>query len=366
MIFTVEGEGDLGFDTTSEGGLSLVIGIGIVVLILSLLLVLQTLLLRALLIVRQRRSESFLKVWRPLLMQSLEAVPTSLPRILPGDVYTFLSVWNYLHESLLAATKENLNHLARQTEMDVTARQMLRHRSLRQQLMAVVTLGHLRDASAWEHLQQLALSHHTVLSLAAARSLLQINPHDAIRWLLPLIAKRHDWPATRVVRFLQETGADIVSNPLAYMLITTEPEYQARLVRFLDVAHSEVVLDVIRFLLQNSKDEQVLQHCLQFITDPEDAMYARNCLTHPEWFVRVQAAVALGRVGLNEDQVRLIPLLEDPQWWVRYRTAQSLVNWPSIVFTKLERLAAMHPNPFAREILTQTMAERRMKGEAQR
>ena len=366
MIFTVGGEGELGFDTTSERGLYIVIWIGIVALILSLLLVFQTLLLRALLVVRQRRSEGFLKTWRPLLMQSLEAVPTSLPRILPGDVYTFLSVWNYLHESLLAATKENLNHLARQIKMDKIARQMLRHRSLRQQLMAIVTLGHLRDTSAWEHLQNLALSRHTVLSLAAARALLQINPPDAIRWLFPLIAKRQDWPLTRVVGFLKETGADIVSNPLAYKLITSEPKDQARLVRFLDVAHSEVVLDVIRFLLRNSKDEQVIHHCLQFITDPEDAIYARACLTHPEWFVRVQAAVALGRVGLNEDQVRLIPLLEDPQWWVRYRTAQSLVNWPSIGLSKLERLAATHPNPFAREILAQAMAERRMKGDVQR
>lgn len=336
------------------------------VLILTSLLVIQILVLRGFLILRQRRSERFLKIWRPILMQSLEEIPTDVPHIMRADAYTFLSVWNYLHESLLDTVKDNLNQLARMTKMDKTARRMLRHRSIRWQLMAIVTLGNLRDERAWVQLQRIVFSRHTVLSLAAARALMQINPIETIWWLLPLIAERQDWPITRVIRFLKEAGADVVSVPLAYTLLSIEPEYQARLVRFLEVAHNDEVQQSIRYLLETSEDEQVLHHCLQFLNDPEDLLTARKHLTHSQWFVRLQAAVAIGRVGMDEDQERLIPLLEDPQWWVRYRAAQSLVNWPAGDLTKLEELAATHHNPFAGEILTQAIAERRMQEEQRR
>ncbi len=351
----------MGFGITSEQMLKGVIWGGIGVLVLTLLFALQLMLLRALLIVRQRRRERFLTRWRPLLMQSLEAVPPSVPPIARADVYTFLSLWNYLHESLLATTKDQLNELARLTEVDKIARQMLRQRSLRQRLMAIVTLGHLRDAAVWESLQTIAGSSHTVLALAAARALMQINASAALPFLLPLIATRQDWPMTRIMQLLKEAGADVVSQPLAQALLTIAPASRPRLIRYLTVAHGEVALPLIREWLQTSEDERVLHACLPFINDPADVVFARACLTHPQWLVRMQAAVALGRVGAEQDQAQLIALLEDPQWWVRYRAAQSLVHWPFGEPTRLAPLAHTHPNPFAREILTHALAERTMQ-----
>jgi HEAT repeat protein len=346
--------------------LQVVIWVGVVVFALTLLLVLQIMLLRALLILRQRRSARFLAVWRPLLMQSLEAVPAHLPAITPADAFTFLSVWNYLHDSLLATTKDHLNQLARALEMDKVAQQMLRQRSIRPRLMAIVTLGHLRETAVWEQLQTMAQSQHTVLALAAARAVVQINASEALPWLLPLMAERTDWSVTRVVTILKEAGAEVVSQPLATALLTIAPEHRPRLIRYLEVAHRDIVLPTVRQLLRTSPDEQVLQACLQFINAPEDVESVRTCLTHPQWVVRVQAAAALGRIGAEADQPRLVELLNDSQWWVRYRAAQSLVNWPFSALTQFQHLAVTHANPFAREILTQALAERRMMEEQRR
>jgi hypothetical protein len=355
----------LAFVTTSEEALKLVIWVGAVVFALTLLLVLQIMVLRTLLILRQRRSERFLAVWRPLLMQSLEAVPTNLPAISRADAFTFLSMWNYLHESLLATTEDKLNQLARRVGMDKVAQRMLRQRSIRQRLLAIMTLGHLREAAMWRQLRAIAHSHHTVLALAAAKALVQINAGAAIHWLIPLMAERTDWAVTRVVPILKIAGPEVVSQPLAKALRTIAPAHLPRLIRYVEVAHRDVILPPIRQLLQTASDEQVLEACLHFINEPADLESVREYLTHPHWEVRAQAAAALGRIGAESDQSRLVALLEDPQWWVRYRAAQSLVNWPGDDLTLVQHLAVTHANPFAREILNHAMAERQMM-EAQR
>ncbi|EKV29785.1 hypothetical protein C882_0215 [Caenispirillum salinarum AK4] len=47
-------------------------------------------------------------------------------------------------------------------------------------------------------------------------------------------------------------------------------------------------------------------------------------LSDPAWEVRAQAALGVMRIGLSDLAPRLPPLLDDPQWWVRFRAAQAL------------------------------------------
>ncbi len=345
----------LGFVSTSEGGIRLVLWVGAAAFAATLLLMLQILLSRALLLRRQRRADRFLSVWRPLLMQSLDAVPDSLPPVAHADVYTFLSVWNYLHESLRDESKDQLNQVARLIGMDTRAQDMLHHRSLRQRLMAIVTLGHLRQEIVWDELQMIVQHSNTMLSLAAARALLQINAAAALPTLLPLMDSRSDWPVTRVANLLKEAGADVISQPLAHAAETAP-----RLIRYLEVAHRDVVVPTVRRLMASTHDEQVLQACLPLINDPADVIIVRACLLHPQWLVRVEAVAALGRVGTAEDEAGLAALLSDPQWGVRYRAAHSLATLPASNVPQLQRLAAAQTNPFAHDILTEVIAEREL------
>ena len=43
-------------------------------------------------------------------------------------------------------------------------------------------------------------------------------------------------------------------------------------------------------------------------------------------FVRVQAAQAAGEISLLLAAPKLVGLLSDPSWWVRFRAAESLYN----------------------------------------
>src|ERR1043165_8815438 len=59
---------------------------------------------------------------------------------------------------------------------DRAAKRLLKAKGLRKRLMAIITLGHLREQSAWDDLAELAQSPHPVVSLSAARALVDIDP----------------------------------------------------------------------------------------------------------------------------------------------------------------------------------------------
>jgi HEAT repeat protein len=49
-------------------------------------------------------------------------------------------------------------------------------------------------------------------------------------------------------------------------------------------------------------------------------------LSSPDVSVRVQAANAAGRIGLSPLAGRLVALLSDDVWWVRFRAAEALAQ----------------------------------------
>jgi HEAT repeat protein len=74
--------------------------------------------------------------------------------------------------------------------------------------------------------------------------------------------------------------------------------------------------------------------------------------------VRLQAAKALGRIGEHTDVNRLVPLLGDKEWWVRYRSAQALLGMSFFSLTEAEMLRTNLSDRFARDMLAQAIAER--------
>ena len=170
---------------------------------------------------------------------------------------------------------------------------------------------------------------------------------------------------------LQTAGADVISDQLATAAIdyAGQPDSEgagaegppinrsARVVRYLELAYSVSALPAARAIAESSHDPEVIATCLGLLESSEDLPLVRQSLGHEDWRVRVQAAGALGRIGRAEDERLLILLLSDRQWWVRYRAAQALSRLPSMRESKLRSIQAAQSNPFARDILSQAMAE---------
>lgn len=334
-------------------------------------LILQALILGLLtwtLIIRQirqatdRRRQAMVAIWRPILAGSLIEAPASLPALHPRDRILFLYLWNHLQESIKGESSEELCAIIRRTKMDVVVRHFLAKGTMRQQLLAIVTLGHLKDASAWTRLVELAHADNAFLSIESARALVRIDAARAIPALVPLISQRADWSPLKVLAILQGAGDELVARALGEAAQHAPPVIAARLIRFLASIRNHRALPLIRPLLSRQPlHEDVLASCLTLFgqcSDPRDLSVVRQYLTHPTWFIRVQAATALGKMGIEEDEDRLIGLLTDSHWWVRYRAAEALSLLPSMSDDKLSTLVQTLPTTEARKVLTPFVAKR--------
>jgi hypothetical protein len=327
---------------------------------LVFLLMLQILLLRWLLNRRLLRREQFVAVWQLLLMECIDEGPRQLPKIRKGDRYSFLTLWNYLHESVRDEPKERLNTLARACDMDAVALHLARSGNMREKLMGLATLGNLRDDTTWSDLSDIAAGDDAALSLAAARALMRIDAQRAIELLMPLIATHKDWSLSFVATMLKEAGADVVSEPLARAVLVATPEYAPRLVGLLETAYASVQIPTLRRIIHSTSDTETVIAVLRIWNDPEDIETVREYLHDDRWQVRVQAVRALGRTGTQVDEQLLLGALADGEWWVRYRAAQSLAGLPSVTGEKLARFRDAQHSQYARDILAQVIAERRL------
>ena len=357
---------------SDQDTLRLVQSVAVLQFALTLLLLVGVLMMRVALLLRERRRKKFLAVWRPILVSAVDTATSDLPRLARRDLPEFLLLWNHLHESLLDESKDHLNQIGNALSIEHAALRLLRRGNLRERLLAIVTLGQLRERAAWDQLLTIAQREGALLSVVAARALVMIDPARAVPELIPLLMTRADWPPSRVANTLQIAGADLISDQIANAALKSalaESERTAtgkvkpatnnlaRLVGYLEFAHNVAALPAARAIVALSHDPEVLAACLRLLNSAEDLPVVREYLSHEDSRVRVQAAVALGRLGEDDDEERLVPLLSDENWWVRYRAGQALSRLPHMREPKLKTIQAAQSNPFARDILTQVMAE---------
>lgn len=354
----------MGFAIFSDPLLRPLFWTGIGVLVLALVMLAAVLVLRIALLFRRRREQSFIEVWRPLLMQAVDGMPPLLPKLASADRVTFLRLWNHLQESLRGNATANLNRLLVACGLEDYVGRLLDSRSISRQLIGVATIGHLRRSGMESRLHELAGEPHPPLSLAAGRAALQIEPERNVAWFLSMFVQREDWPLAKVASILSGQGADAVTPPLIDTIETLARtpgagDKLARLLQLLEIAHADRAAPVLRCILRDSSDERTIAASLRALQDPRDLPLVRRFASHAGWIVRVQAARALGRMGAAEDRKLLAQLLSDPHWWVRYRAAQSLVALPSVGPGELEKIRAVLPDRFASDMLRQAMAEGR-------
>lgn len=330
--------------------------------VLILLLLGWTLVIRWLRVSTDRRRARMVDAWRPLLAYSLIEPPAAVPPIHPRDRLLFLYLWNHLQESIKGESSDGLCAIIRRTGMDRVVHHYLAKGTLRQQLLAIVTLGHLKDRSVWDRLVALAHDTNSFRSIEAARALVRIDAPRAVPALLPLISHRVDWSPLKVMAILQGAGEELVAHTLGQAALAAPPVIAARLIRFLASIRSHRALPLIRHLLdQKPIHLDVLAACLSLFgqcSDPHDLPLVRQYVAHDIWFIRVQAATALGKMGVEADEAVLTGLLSDEHWWVRYRAAEALATLPTMTDDKLALLVQTLPPGEERHVLTPFVAKR--------
>lgn len=342
--------------------LAVVFQAGLGIIAFSLLMLVAVFLLRMRLVLRTRREHRYAAQWRPLLAECVFGVPQALPVVPRSMRYHFMKLWNHHHESLEGSARGNLETLARRMGIDEVARNMLQSSDLRERMIAIITLGHLGDRERWQELRALVAHPSPLLSLSAARALLDIDAEATLAWLVMVMAAREDWPLARLVAMLKEAGPDRVTLPLvAALKAAGNPRQTVRLLRMMEVAHTADAGEAAARVVRESDDPEVKAAGLRLLGDPRELGLARSAAAHESWVVRVAAARLLSRIGEAGDRQLLVGMLKDAHWWVRYHAARALVALPATAPGDIERIRSTLDDRYAADMLDQVMAEARSR-----
>jgi HEAT repeat protein len=200
---------------------------------------------------------------------------------------------------------------------------------------------------------------HSNLTIAvtAAEALVNIDARKGIEELMPLIAHRSAWPRTRIGQILNAAGPEAVTRPYCSAIHDASVSEAIQLLRYFEAALVSDVDSAVAEMLLRRTDPGLISAALKAVRGHLPTTLIKRFVRHHTWYVRMQTANLLGRLGRREDYPRLEPLLSDSEWWVRYRAAQALVNLPYLDLSSLLDLQRRQQDPYARDILGQAIAE---------
>ena len=308
-----------------------------------------------------KRRARFLEDWRPvfssaaLSLQAAESQP--LPRITRSDRVNLLEEWNRSRSIVDGNAAGYLIALALRTGIPDLASKLFRHRRVRSKILAVQTFGHLRDRTRRDDVRQVLDHENTALSITAAVALVEIDPDYAVSVVIPMIEKRRDWPKNRVSILLRMAGSERISEPMYRAIRSADNDGKTYLLQFARLVEAEVLDALVDDLIRHSNDAGVLNAALKLVSGSRGVPRLAALTQHDAWFVRMQAAKVLGRIGQQEHLSLLESLLDDREWWVRYRASQAIASLPFMGPNQLRQLQMRQTDPFAADILQQSYAE---------
>lgn len=304
-----------------------------------------------------RNHERAATFWRQILAQAPHDMSARVPALPRRDMTGFIDAWNDLHGALDGADNAGMRHVAEQVGLERKLYVAADHGGFHNRVMSIIAMGYLRSNAHFEKLTRLLRDGSPIVSLSAARAMMQIDPEHAVQLVVPQIVARHDWIQGGVAEILGKGDPASVSRELGNLTLQANDDVAPRLVRFLAGVSPGAATPVIRKVLASPHDEHLVSTCLQVMTEPLDLAFVHPLLANSRWHVRMHAATAVGRLGTGADVQGLMPLLADAEWWVRYRAAQAVRRLAAGDQGGLARIRAVQVDRYACDILDQVMAE---------
>ncbi|MDA8254494.1 MAG: HEAT repeat domain-containing protein [Betaproteobacteria bacterium] len=345
------------FVSHSDPLLRLALLSGLAVFALILLILVAIVLLRIAADRKALRAARIKESWTPVFLNAIEGLPYRLPRVHGRDRELIMLVWLQFSEMLRGAARLRLRDMARELQLAGMAMRLMRRGDMRGRLLGAVSLGRMEAVEARDALAALITDPNPVLSLLAARSLLQIDPAGSAATVLAVVARRVDWSTARVVAMFDEVRDASHGAVLLAALAGSRDADATRLLPLLDAVQTADAWPILAAILKDGKPADTLIAALKAVVDPRALAATRRLAVHAAWPVRAQAATVLGRIGTREDVARLREMLADPEWWVRYRAAGALTQLPFLQRADLLDMAAGLSDRYAAQMLRQVLAE---------
>lgn len=304
----------------------------------------------------EQQWQAVLAEWRPaLLALAIEPATTPLPPLSRRDRRRFLRLWVYLQESVRGEAAGRLNEAARALGLETYARALLRRGSRTDRLRAILALGHLRDTEAWAPLCQTALLRDPLLSINAARAMVQIDALRAAEWLVPLTIRRDDWDIARLANFFAQ-ARDAAGLMLSRELVQLPAELMPRALRLARALRSPLPPAVLRRVAHGQKDAATLCELLPLLQGPQWHRDVLDALVHRDMAVRTTALEVMTLIGTPDDVPFISGLLRDQEHAIRLAAARTLVGLPFLATEDIWSMAP--PNVAGHAELRHAVAER--------
>lgn len=338
-------------------------GVGIIaVAVLVQVLILSTLTRR-----RQHKRSQFESNWRPYLAAvALGDGITNTPPLASAHRYWFLVLWCRMQRSLRGSPRDRLNALLIHMGLHDAVLEAVRDASAREQLIGLTTLRYLGQFEHWRTVADKVDDKNPIIAMAAAETLVRLDPQQAMAVLMPVMLSRPDWSSVQVATLMRSAGPGVLSAKLKLELEKrlTSPGQQSpfarrRLLKLLPLGDQAQLAPLIRRLLQTGEVDavSVALKCLGENSDPRDRAAFIEHLSHPAADVRGMAAEALASVVEPRDLEPLLALVTDRDWWVRQQAARAVAQIPG-QRQQVEHLRERIADPYGQEALAFAFSER--------
>jgi hypothetical protein len=317
----------------------------------------QLIIMRIFSILKERRIKRFLLKWRPILIECIAARPKNTPKLANKNIHHFLGIWNDFQGTLKGESQTNLIELANRLGLEKKMLQLIKKQDTGMQITSIVTLGNLKEKTAYDDLFFFVSDPNPILSLNGAKAICLIYPKRAVPIVVAQLLKRDDWPPSHVIAMLRELGPQLLTKIFVRTFNNANDQQLLKLLPYIHTIEQSQSLPIIEKVLNVTTNPEIISACLKIYQSPKSLELIKKYTQHEQWFIRVQAASALGRLGTIKDIESLITLLSDQQWWVRYRSAKAIISLPSITIADLESIKNTTDDKFAKNILNQVIAE---------
>lgn len=254
--------------------------------------------------------------------------------------------------------------IARAVQMGVPQRlaRQLRGGSARTRLAAAEAIGAFNDPGTIAALRRALDDSHDDVRLAAALSLAAGGDTHGAGEIARKLGLGSSEPSLLMLSLFARIAVDrpteikgLAADPAAH------PRVRVAAIEALAKTGDYSLVPMIAALARDAPDDsEELPRYLRALGDlghPAARDAVTEALSRPSAAARAAAASAAGKIGLAEVATKLATLLDDPEWWVRFRAAEALIALGE-VGRKLLHEAARDDNPRIRDAAETMLAER--------
>jgi hypothetical protein len=310
---------------------------------------------------RARAKKEVVQTYRPLLYDWIAGEKPSLtPPDQRHNQIHLVALWNDIFRIVGSPERNYLLKAAEELKLASMAVPLLDSNKTEEQLTGVLTLARLGNTECIETIRRFTESSKPLLKMQSLKAMAVLEPREAVERIFDDLIANSGRPINYYLGVCRSIEIDLLADAVLGHLEEADPEAKPRIIPFLELVPNDDARDYICDTLAGTSEPEVLSACLKVlrkIGDPRLESLVAECLEHPAYFVRTQAARTLGSIGTSNVTEPLLEALKDPNWWVRYRAAESLVKLPSTTLPQLKADIATLNELESRNALEAAVAE---------